>query len=286
MVPTAFDFHRASTVDEAIELLGRLPEAKLLAGGHSLIPMMKLRLASPGALVDIARIRELSGICRDGDVVVVGALTRHAEIAASPDLAAACPLLAEAAGKIGDPAVRNRGTLGGNIAHADPASDLPAVLVAVGATIHLAGPDGRRQVPASEFFVGLLTTALGAREVITRVDLPVSPAGTGQAYLKHEHPASGYAVVGAAASVTVQGGRCTRASLAFNGISAVPHRAAEVVDGLVGSGLDDATLAAAASRLRVADPLGDLHASGEYRIELARVYARRALAAARDRAAG
>ncbi len=286
MVPSAFDFHRAGSVDEAIELLGRLPDAKLLAGGHSLIPMMKLRLAQPGAVIDIGRIQELSGVCRDGDVVSVGALTRHGEIAASEELRASCPLLAEAAGKIGDPAVRNRGTLGGNIAHADPASDLPAVLIAVGAVVHLAGPEGRRQVAARDFFVDLLTTALDPAEVITRVDFPVAAPGTGQAYLKHEHPASGYAVVGAAASVTLSGGRCTAASLAFNGISAVPHAADEVVSGLVGGTLDDASLASVSSLLSVRDPLGDVHASGEYRVELARVYGRRALASARDRASG
>jgi carbon-monoxide dehydrogenase medium subunit len=286
MIPAKFDYHRAGSLDEAIALLGSTAGAKVLAGGHSLLPMMKLRLAQPAALIDIGRLADLKGISRAGDRVRVGALTTHAEIAASPILLEDCPLLAEAAGKIGDPQVRNKGTIGGNVAHADPASDLPAVLVALGATLHLRGPAGPRQVPASAFFVDLLTTALGGNEVLLAVEVPRLSATTGSCYLKVEHPASGYAVCGAAATVSLApDGKCAAASLAFNGVAAIPVKADGVAAALAGKVPNDAAIAAAvAGHLAVAEPLGDVHASGEYRVELARVYGRRALAKARDRA--
>jgi aerobic carbon-monoxide dehydrogenase medium subunit len=285
MFPANFDYHRAASVDEAIALLARYPGSRLLAGGHSLIPMMKLRLAHPPAVVDIGRVGELAGISAGDGALRIGALTRHAEIAASPEVRSRCPLLAEAAGKIGDPQVRNKGTIGGNVAHADPASDLPAVLVALGATLHLRGPAGPRRVQASDFFVGLMTTALAAGEILTAVEVPFQPAGTGSCYLKVEHPASGYAVCGAAAVLGLAGdGACSDARLAFNGIAASPVDAAGVVADLVGRVPDDGAIAAAMERLAVADPLGDVHASGAYRVRLARVYGGRALGEARERA--
>jgi aerobic carbon-monoxide dehydrogenase medium subunit len=288
MIPAKFDYHRATSLDDAVSLLAAHPGAKVLAGGHSLIPMMKLRLAQPPALVDVGRVAELKGIRAAGaDAIVVGALSRHAEIAASELVRAACPLLAEAAGKIGDPQVRNRGTIGGNVAHADPASDLPAVLVALGATLLVRGPAGERRVPAKSFFVDLLATDLHDGEVLTAVELPRAAAGTGACYLKVEHPASGYAVCGAAAWVRMDGGRCAAAGLAFNGVSATPVDGSAVAAALVGGTADDAAIAAAVDgHLTVHEPLGDLQASGEYRVELARVYGRRALATARDRARG
>ncbi len=285
MFPAKFDYHRAGSVEEALALLGRLPDAKLLAGGHSLLPMMKLRLAQPGALIDIGRIDELAGIRALGDRIRVGALTRHAEVAGSDLLRADCSLLAEAAAKIGDPQVRNRGTVGGNIAHADPASDLPAVLVALGATVHLRGPAGARVVAANDFFVDLLTTDLHAGEILVAVEVPRLPLATGSAYLKVDHPASGYALCGAAAVVALEAdGRCSSASLAFNGIANRPVDAAAQVAALIGRVPDDAAIAAALAGLGVDEPLGDVQASAEYRVELARVYGRRALARARDRA--
>ncbi|MCB1037059.1 MAG: xanthine dehydrogenase family protein subunit M [Acidobacteria bacterium] len=285
MFPASFDYHRAGSTQEALDLLARFPDAKLMAGGHSLLPMMKLRLAQPPAVIDIGRIGELSGIELEGGTIRVGAGSRHAEIAASETLKEHCPILAEAAAHIGDPQVRNRGTLGGNIAHADPASDLPAVLVALDATIDLLGAGGERQVQAGDFFKGLLSTDLGEGEILTAVHVPFFASGTGTAYLKAEHPASGYAVCGAAAVVSLSGGKCTGASLAFNGVAETPVSAGAVTAALVGTSLDDAAIdAAIASHLSISDPLGDVYASGEYRVQLARVYGARALKAARDRA--
>lgn len=287
MYPSQCDYYRAATTQEALELLGQHPEGTILAGGHSLIPMMRLRLASPTALIDIGRIAEIKGISKDGETVTVGSLTTHAEIAGSDLLATDCPLLAEAAAKIADPQVRNKGTIGGNIAHADPASDLPAVLVALGAEIELASADGTRRAAAGDFFVGLLESDVRAAELLTRIDIPVADPSTGTAYLKVEHPASGYAVCGAAAVVTMEGGSCTAASLAFNGIASTPVVAEAVTAAVVGTAADNATITAAVeAHLDIADPLGDLHASGEYRVQLARTYGRRALQDARDRALG
>ncbi len=287
MYPAKCDYYRAASVAEAIGLLGEHADAKLIAGGHSLIPMMKLRLASPAALVDIGRIAELRGVQDAGDSIRVGALTTHAQLYESPELAAGCPLLAEAAGKIGDPQVRNRGTIGGNIAHADPASDLPAVLVALGATVRLEGPGGERAVAAADFFVGLLATDIQAGEVLVAVEVPKLGAGTGSSYLKFEHPASGYAVCGAAAVVTIEGGKCESASLAFNGVHATPLAAGAVAAALAGGAADDGAIDAAVDgHLAVPDPLGDAFASGPYRVELAKTYGKRALKAARDRASG
>jgi carbon-monoxide dehydrogenase medium subunit len=288
MYPATFDYHRAASLGEALDLLAAHPEAKALAGGHSLIPLLKLRLAQPAALVDIGRLGELSGVRRtDAGTVRVGALTRHAEIAASEVLHADCPLLAEAAGKIGDPQVRSRGTIGGNIAHADPASDLPGVLVALGATVHLVAAAGERRVAAKDFFVDLLSTDLRPGELIAAVEVPSLPPGTGSCYLKVEHPASGYAVCGAAAWLGFADGAVSGGGLAFNGVAPTPVDGRAVVAALAGGPADDAALAAAVGdHLAVENPLGDLHASGEYRVELARTYGRRALAKARERAGG
>ncbi len=280
MYPAAFDYHRATSIDEAIQLLQANEGAKLLAGGHSLIPMMKLRLAQPPTVIDIGRIDGLSGITASGGGLRIGPLTTHAEIAASGDVQKQCAFLAEAAGHIGDPQVRNRGTIGGNIAHADPASDLPAVLTAAEATIHLKGPDGERAVSAGDFFVDLLATDMGEYEVITAIEIPAQSGSS--AYQKFEHPASGYAVVGAAAAVTMDKGKCSRATLVFNGLASTPHVAD--VSALVGGTLDDDAIAAATSGITAEDPMSDAFASGEYRVHLAQVYGRRALQAARDRA--
>ena len=285
MYPAEFQYHRASSVEEALDLLDRNPGAKFLAGGHSLIPMMKLRLAQPEALIDIGRLDELKGVSANGDSLRIGSLTTHAEIASSSELRENCPILAEAASKIADPQVRNKGTIGGNLAHADPASDLPAVLVALGATIHLRSRAGNRTVDASDFFVDLLTTGLAQNEIMTDIEVPKLSAGTGSAYLKVEHPASGYAVCGAAAVVTVGGGTWTSASLAFNGVTTTPLAALEVVEALIGSAATDQAIdRAVESRLSVPDPMSDLHASGEYRAALAAAYGKRALKSARDRA--
>jgi aerobic carbon-monoxide dehydrogenase medium subunit len=287
MFPAQFDYYRAASVQEALGLLKRHGDAKLLAGGHSLIPMMKLRLSQPSAVIDIGRIQELSGIRVVGaGRIHIGALTTHATLAASDLLRSRCQVLGAAASQIADPSVRNKGTIGGNIAHADPGSDLPAVLVALDATVHITGAKGDRQVAARSFFVDLLATDLKEGEILTHVEVPAFEGKSGSAYLKFEHPASGYAVCGAAAVVKLDAaGKCTGADLAFNGVTATPHHAKAVGEALRGKALDDAAIDQAIdSKLSIADPLGDLFASGPYRIEIAKVYGKRALKLARDRA--
>ena len=285
MYPAQFDYVRANSVEEALQLLSQHEDAKLIAGGHSLIPMMKLRLAQPATVIDIGRIDALKGISVEGDSVKIGALTTHNEIAASPELAEHAPLVAEAAGHIGDNQVRNRGTIGGNIAHADPGSDLPATLVATGSTIHVQGSGGTRSIAASDFFVDLLTTDLAEDEVVLSIEVPslkAKPGKTGSSYLKFEHPASGYAVVGAAAWIsTDDSGNCTGAGLALNGATAAVLDASSVAQSLVGSAPTDEAIEAAVAGLSIDEPMGDLFASEEYRSHLAKVYAKRALKAAR-----
>ena len=287
MFAANFDYYRASSVADAGRLLAEHPGAKLLAGGHSLIPLLKLRLAAPSAVIDIGRVAELRGISAGSDGLRIGALTTHAEIAASSDVQQHAAALAEAAGQIGDPAVRNRGTIGGNLAHADPASDLPTVLAALGATLSVVGPGGERSVAADGFFQGLMMTALGENEVLTAVTVPAGGAGSGSAYAKFPHPASRYAVVGAAACVTASNGSCSGASVAVGGLTPAPVRCAGVEGALSGQALTADTIAAAAEAVAgdVGDDLiGDVFASADYRKAVASVYVRRALTAAAERA--
>ncbi len=287
MYPASFEYVRATSAQEAVDLLAQNADAKLLAGGHSLIPMMKLRLAQPAKLIDIGRIAEIRGICEKEGTLRIGSLTTHDTIANSELVRQKCSILAGAANKIGDPQVRNKGTIGGNIAHADPASDLPAVLVALGATVHMLGPNGPRSVAAGEFFTGLLETALEAGEILTEIEVPACcEDGSGCTYLKVEHPASGYAVCGAAAVVKMEDGSCVSASLCFNGITPTVFNAWPNGGPLVGGSADDATIAAAMAELSIDEPMGDIHASGEYRVALARAYGKRALIAARERSGG
>lgn len=284
MFPPKFDYYRAGSVAEAISLLQQHSGAKVLAGGHSLIPLLNLRLTDPGTLIDIGRIAELKGISTGNGSVRIGALTTHAMIAASGDVPT---VLSEAAGMIGDPQVRNRGTIGGNISHADPASDLPTVLTALGATIHVTGPSGNRTVAAASFFKGLFETDLGDGELVTAVTVPIHGSGTGSAYAKLFNPASRYAMVGAAAVVTVSGGNCTAASVAVGGLTSHATKAPSVEAALIGKALNADAIAAAAEAVQNdlgADVLGDIHASAEYRRAMAKVYVKRALTAAAERA--
>jgi len=288
MYSPEFDYYRAGSVADAHQLLAKYPGAKLLAGGHSLVPLLKLRLAAPPALIDIGRIPELRGISRDGGGIRIGALTTHAELAASSDLRAGAPALADAAAKVGDPAVRNRGTIGGNIAHADPASDLPIVLVALDARIVVAGRKGERTIPAESFFTGIMTTALGDDEILLAVQVPASARGQGSAYEKFSHPASRYAVVGAAASVTVAGGKFTAARVAAGGLLPNARRMASFEKALIGKGATDEAVAAAAKEVAAdlgKDVTGDIYASAEYRAAMAPVYIKRAVMTAAARAA-
>ena len=287
MYPTQTTYHRATSVSEAVQLLASNEGAKVLAGGHSLIPMMKLRLASPSVLVDIGRIEEMKGISADGAGLSIGALTTQAEIASSDLVKERTPALAEAAGLVGDPAVRNRGTIGGNVSHSDPASDLPTVLTALGATYNIAGPGGQRSVAAADFSTGLLETALAEDEILTGVSIPATPSGSGSAYVKFPHPASRYAVVGAAAIVTVQDGRCASASVVVGGVEATPTRASSVESALAHADLNDEALGAAAAAVAgdfQGDSMSDIFASAEYRQAMAAVYVGRALGIAVSRA--
>jgi aerobic carbon-monoxide dehydrogenase medium subunit len=286
MRPAEFDYHRPTDLAEAIALLGGGGEVRPLAGGHSLLPLMKLRLATPTALVDLGRIPGLDAIAWEGNSVRIGALATHAAVAASDLVHESCPVLAETAAGIGDRQVRNRGTFGGSVAHADPGADYPTVLTALGATIVAQGAGGEREIAADDFFVGIFETALQPGELVTSVVVPVSGGGTGAAYAKHAHPASGYAVVGAAAVVAVSGGTCSSVRVAIGGAVPSPVRATGVEESLTGSAPSTEAIAAAAEQVAASlpQPTGDTYASAEYRVQLAKVLAKRALAAAVDRA--
>lgn len=288
MYSASFDYYRPKTLAEATALLRKHKDSRVIAGGHSLLPAMKLRLTSPRALVDIGGIKRLSGIKAKGKALEIGALTTHAEVAASQLLRSSCPILSEAAAQIGDLQVRNRGTIGGSLAHADPAADLPTVMLALDATLVARGARGERKIQAADFFVDLFTTALARGELLTAIRVPALGKATGGAYLKHPHPASAYAVVGVAALVELKDGMCVRARLVVGGVTSNPVRATAAEAALTGARLDEATIAAAAARVgeSLANPQGDLYASGEFRVHLASVLARRALAAAAERAKG
>lgn len=283
MIPGEFDYVKAGSVQEAISLLQQHGDnAKVLAGGHSLIPMLKLRLANPGVLVDISGIAGLKGVTTGSDKVTIGALTTHAEIEYNSDLKGSFPILAEAATVIGDPMVRNRGTFGGSLAHADPAGDWPAVALALGAQLNVTGPDGDRTIAVDDFFVDLLTSALEPGELLTSIDLPVSSGKTGMSYQKFSHPASGYAVVGAAAVVTLDdAGNCASARIAVTGAGPKAVRLTAMEDALVGQAITEESAAAAAEGATDdMDLLGDIYASEEYRAHLTKVFAKRAVIAA------
>lgn len=272
MIPAAFDYVRAGSAEEAIALLGEHgDEAKLLAGGHSLLPMMKLRLAVPSVLVDIGRVDDLSYINDGGDHIAVGALTRHRALETSELLAAECPLLGHVAGEVGDPQVRHRGTIGGSLAHSDPASDLPAAVLALGGTLVAQGPNGSREIAAGDFFTGYFESALADDEMLTEIRVPKAP-GSGWNYQKFNRRAQDWAIVGAAA-VTVNGGT----NVALVNMGSAPLRASAVEAALAGgaSAADAAEQAAEGT-----DAPTDLNATPDYRNHLARVLTRRALEAA------
>ncbi len=284
MYPASFEYCRAGSVAEAVELLRTRPEAKLLAGGHSLLPAMKLRVSQPGTLVDIGRIAELGGIREHDGGFRIGALVCHRDVADSPAIRSGCPLLAETAAAIGDMQVRNRGTIGGSLAHADPSADYPAAVLALGAEITAVGPDGERTIAARDFFVDVLTGALGENEVLTAIHVPRAPGG---AYLKHRHPASSYAVVGVAARVALDGaGNVAEAAIGITGVTATATLAESAAASLVGGPATDERIAAASSRVAesLGEPLGDHYASGAFRLHLAQVHTRDALALAAARA--
>lgn len=289
MIPAEFQYFAPSSIEEAIGLLQEHgDEAKLLAGGHSLLPAMKLRLSQPGVIVDISGLADLKRIFVDrGSRLVVGAGTTYTQIVNSDDVKQHLPVLAEVCGQIGDIQVRNRGTIGGSLAHSDPAADLPALALALGATMSVKGPDSSREIGADDMFVEMLTTALEPTEVITDVRFPALGAGEGAAYAKLRHPASRYAIVGVAAYVKMDGGTIGEARVAVTGAGVKAVRQSGVETAIAGSdGGAEAIAKAAESAGDEVDFLGDIHASEDYRRAMVKVYARRALAEAVKRAQG
>ncbi|HEX6533116.1 MAG TPA: xanthine dehydrogenase family protein subunit M [Gemmatimonadaceae bacterium] len=286
MYPAPFEYHRPASVEEAVALLGAHGDAKLLAGGHSLIPLLKLRFAQPAHLIDVRRIPGLAGIGERDGAIVIGAATTHAALARSELLARVLPIVPEAASQIGDAQVRNMGTIGGSLAHGDPAADLPAVMLATDAELTAVGPHGPRTIPADAFFVDLLTTALEPTEVLTRVRIPLPASATGGAYEKYPHPASRYALVGVAVMLTVSGGTIARARVAITGVGARATREGAVERALTGERPSDALFASAAEHVAEGVELrSDVHGSAEWRRGLAVAYTRRALTRAAARAA-
>lgn len=277
MYPASFAYHRADSVEDAIARLEANPEASILSGGHSLIPAMKLRLAMPGEVVDISKIDGLKAI-EVGDEIRIGAGATYRDIAVHEGIRAHLPILPEAISQVGDMQVRARGTFGGSIAHADPAADLTAVFVALDGRVKAVSSSGEREIGADEFFVDLWTTSLEPTEVITEVILPKPTQGAGMAYVKHSHPASGYAVVGIAAVVVVQSGSVQQARIVVTGATSKPTRLSAVEDALNGATVNgDAIRNASEKAAEGIDINGDPYADEEYRAQLMRVLTRQAL---------
>ena len=286
MYPSSFEYHRASSVADALAMLEQYgDDAKVLAGGHSLLPIMKLRFATPSHLIDIGRIAALDGITESAGTVTIGAMTRHADVASSAGIAKSLRAVSEAAAAIGDAQVRNRGTIGGSLAHADPGADLPAVMVAMGAQIVATGKSGDRTIAAESFFTDTFATSLRKGELITQIRIPVAAAGSGSAYVKYADAASGYAVVGVAALVTVAGGTVKAARVAMTGASSRAMRLAAVEAALIGKPANATSAAAAAQSTSAGlDLYDDARGSAAYKANLAAVYVARAVNTALSRA--
>lgn len=278
MLATAFDYAAPETLDQALGALADDPDARVLAGGQSLVPLLKMRLARPGKLVDLGRLDDLRYVRSDGDAVEIGAMTRHADVAGSDALSGAGRALREAAAAVGDAQVRNRGTLGGSLAHADPSADLTAAALALDAEIRVRSASGERSVGADDFFLGLWTTALEPDEVLTAVRFRV-PDGSRGAYVAQRHPASGFALVGVAAVLEMDGDACSSVRLGVTGAGSAPFRLPDVEDALAGSTLDEETVRAACEGAgeAVENPQSDVQASADYRRALTEVMARRAV---------
>jgi carbon-monoxide dehydrogenase medium subunit len=292
MVAATFDYHAPSTLREAVSLLNDNADAKVLAGGHSLIPMMKLRLSEPSAVIDLGRVEGLSYVNESGGGLAIGAMTSYYDIINSDAVQQNVSVLAEAAGEVADPQVRNMGTIGGSLAHSDPAADLPAVMLALGAEVVASsrGALGRvntRTISADDFFLDLFTTALEPNEILTEIRIPAQAANSGAAYAKMANKASHFAIVGVAASVTVEGGSVTSARIGVTGAGSSASRASDSEDRLVGSSGDADAIRSAAGRSANGIELNeDIHASAEYREHLTKVFALRAITAAVERASG
>ena len=273
MIPSTFDYEVAESTEQAVSLLGSREDAKILAGGHSLIPLLKLRFARPSLLVDIGRIDNLSYVRDAGEWLAIGAMTRYKAIREDPLVQEHCPIVSHTAGLIGDPQVRHRGTIGGSLAHGDPASDLPAVMLALGAELVIVGPEGERTVAAAEFFRGVFETALGPRELLTEIRIPKLGAWTGWSYLKFTRRAQDWATVGVAALVRNEHDASVQeARIALTNMGATPLRATAAEQALVAGEEDPAAHIADG-----ADPASDVSASAEFRSHLARVMGKRVI---------
>jgi carbon-monoxide dehydrogenase medium subunit len=285
MIPPAFDYHAPRTVGEAISLLGSLgSDAKLLAGGHSLLPMMKLRFAQPAHLIDLNRIPELRGICEEGNTICIGAMTVENELIASSVLQARAPLLVEAAKLIADPQVRNRGTIGGDIAHGDPANDHPALALALDATLTLQGPAGRRHVKADDFFLGTYMTALQDDEILVEIRLPAFAPKTGWSYQKLKRKTGDWATAGAAVVLRLDGGVVSHVRIGLTNVAPMALRALAAEQALLGRPLDDASIdAAAQAAMSACDPAEDLRGSVDYKRAMAGQMLKRAIRTAAAR---
>jgi carbon-monoxide dehydrogenase medium subunit len=276
VIPARFDYELAESVDRAIELLGADEDAKLLAGGHSLLPLMKLRFAHPSRLVDIGRIAELRYVRDAGGSLAIGALTRHHDLQNDPLVQKHCPILSHTAGLVGDPQVRHMGTIGGSVAHGDPASDLPTVLLTLDADLVVRGPAGERTVPAGEFFRGTFETALGQADVLTEIRVPKLGPGRGWSYLKFARRAQDWATVAVAAVVGRTNGTIGEAAVGLTSMGATPLRARALEQALAGAPVDSVGAAAAAAAEGTSPP-SDVNASADFRRHLATVLARRAI---------
>jgi len=286
MTPAAFEYHRPSSVADAVRLLGSLgPDAKLLAGGHSLLPMMKLRFALPSHLIDLGRIPDLRGIAQVGNEVHIGAMTTEHELLHSALVADKLPLLVEGASQISDPQVRYKGTIGGDISHGDPGNDHPALMVALDAWFVLTGPAGERSVKADGYFVGLYSTQAQSDEILTKIRVPIPPPGTGWSYKKLKRKTGDFATAAAAVLLQMGGGSVAKASIALTNVASTPLKARAAEDHLAGKRLDDATLAEAARlAMDVCDPMPDQRGDADYKRAMAGEMTRRALLAAQARA--
>lgn len=288
MYPAPFEYFAPSSVSEALSLLSKNADAKILAGGHSLLPLMKLRLATPAALIDIGKIADLHGINDMGDKIALGALTTHHEVEHSALLRMSCPLLPEVASHIGDRQVRNRGTMGGSLAHADPAADYPAAMLALGATVEVQGSNSKRTINMDDLFTGPLQTSLGANEILTSIQVPKTHTkGSGVAYAKFPHPASRYAIVGVAVWVKIDNDQVSAIRIGVTGAADHAQRAKKAEESLQGKPLHDDVIASAANLASDGlTTLSDIYASGDYRAHLVNTLAARALNTAHARAHG
>jgi aerobic carbon-monoxide dehydrogenase medium subunit len=288
MIPGAFAYHRPTSVKDAVGLLAKLgDDGRALAGGHSLIPMMKLRLAAPANLVDLGGIAELKGARADGNDIVIGAMMTQHELIGSDLLTAKIPILREASLQIADPQVRYLGTLGGNVANGDPGNDMPAVMMCLGATYHVMGPKGERRIPAREFYQGAYFTSLETGDVLTAIRIPVPAAGHGYAYEKLKRKIGDYATAAAAVILTMTGGKVGTCSIGLTNVAETPLWAKDAVKILVGSALDAATVKkAVAAAEAITAPAADARGPAQYRTKMAGVMLARALARAKARARG